>query len=593
MIVADYIFKFLSEKGVNRVFKVTGGQAMFLNDAVFRNKQMKYICTHHEQSAGMAAEAYGRIKNKPAVALVTAGPGAVNVINGVVGGWTDSSPMIVVSGQSNLSYVKYQAKTGIRQYGVQGINIKPLVESAVKYFITVDNPENILYYLQKAYYLATSGRPGPVWIDVPIDIQRTNVPEGKLREFNQPEIEEIINSENMDRAIEFLKKAKRPVVLAGQGVRLSGGRIELLDFINNANIPILTSRLGIDLINSDHSLYVGRPGTYGERSANFAVQNADLLLVVGCRLATPLIGHNPKDFARNAKKIMVDIDQKELDKPDLEIDLKIKTDAKKFLEKINKGLENINLSKYYNWVRRCNYWKEKYPVVLSEYKNERPVNSYYFSDKLSELAPKDASILLDTGSCFHVVSQTWKIKEGQKFLTTGGISSMGYWAAGLGACEANDRKTTIVITGDGSLQMNLQELATIKHYNLPIKLFIFNNNGYLLIRHTQNNYMEGRLIGEGPKSGVWCPDSLKIANAYGIHAVRIDSVEGLEGKIKKVLEYDGPVVCDVMTPESQLLIPRIASDKLPDGRFVSRSYENMFPFLDKEELNKNMLNDID
>ncbi|MFH1947172.1 MAG: thiamine pyrophosphate-binding protein, partial [Candidatus Magasanikbacteria bacterium] len=528
MIVADYIFKFLSEKGVNRVFMVTGGQAMFLNDAVFRNKKMKYICTHHEQSAGMAAEAYGRIKNKPAVALVTAGPGAVNVMNGVVGGWTDSSPMIVVSGQSNLSYVKYQVKTGIRQYGVQGINIKPLVESAVKYFITVDNPENILYYLQKAYYLATSGRPGPVWIDVPIDIQRANVPEGYLREFNEQGSEEIINAEDIGKVVEFLKNSKRPIVLAGQGVKLSGGETELLDFVNNANIPILTSRLGIDLINSNHPLYVGRPGTYGERSANFAVQNADLLLVVGCRLATPLIGYNSKDFARNAKKIVVDIDQKELDKPDLEIDLKLKIDAKKFLEKINKELEKINLPKYDDWVKRCNYWKEKYPVVLPEYKNEKPVNSYYFSDKLSQLAPKDASVLLDTGSCFHVVSQTWKIKEGQKFLTTGGISSMGYWAAGLGACEANDRKTTIVITGDGSLQMNLQELATIKHYNLPIKLFIFNNNGYLLIRHTQNNYMEGRMIGEGPESGVWCPDSLKIANAYGIHAVRIDSVEGLE-----------------------------------------------------------------
>jgi acetolactate synthase-1/2/3 large subunit len=589
MMVADYIFKFFSEKMIDQIFMVTGGQAMFLNDAVYKNSRMKYICTHHEQAAGMAAEAYGRIKGKPAIALVTAGPGAVNVINGVVGGWTDSSPMIIVSGQSNLSFVEYQEKTGIRQYGVQGINIKPLVEKAVKYFITIDNPENILYYLEKAYYLATSGRPGPVWIDVPIDIQRANVPDGQLRGFDEYESEKIVEADSIQKVIEQLSQAKRPIIIAGQGVRLSGAIEEFHKFIEKARVPVLTSRLGIDLINSDHELYVGRPGTYGERAANFAIQNSDLILAIGSRLATPLVGHNAKDFGRNAKKIMIDIDQKELDKPGLEIDLKIKADTKKFLEALNKELEKINLSDYSQWVKQCNYWKEKYPVVLPQYKDEKPVNSYYFADTLSRLAASDDAILVDTGSCFHVVCQTWKIKKGQTFLTTGGLSSMGYWLAGIGACEANDRKRTIVITGDGSLQMNIQEFATIKHNNLPIKVFIFNNNGYLLIRHTQNNFMEGRLIGESPETGIWCPDSLKIAEAYGIHGVRINSVEGIEEKIKEVLEYNGPVICDVMTPELQLLIPRVASDKLPDGRLVSRPYEDMFPFLDREELEKNIL----
>jgi acetolactate synthase-1/2/3 large subunit len=318
--LADYIFKFLSEKGVDQVFMVTGGQAMFLDDAVYKNKKMKFICTHHEQAAGMSADAYGRIKNKPAVALVTAGPGAVNVITGVVGGWADSAPMIILSGQSNLSYVEYQEKTGIRQYGVQGINIKPIVGKIVKYFVTVDNPENILYYLEKAYYLATSGRPGPVWIDVPIDMQRAVVPEGHLRVFDEYEKLNSIDKEDISKIINLLSKAKRPVVLAGQGVRLSGGTDEFDKFIKKANIPILTSRLGIDLINSDNKLYVGRPGTYGERSANFAIQNSDLMLIIGCRLATPLVGHDAKDFGRNAKKIVVDIDPKELDKPGLAID---------------------------------------------------------------------------------------------------------------------------------------------------------------------------------------------------------------------------------------------------------------------------------
>jgi len=589
--LADYIFKFLSEKGVDQVFMVTGGQAMFLDDAVYKNKKMKFICTHHEQAAGMSADAYGRIKNKPAVALVTAGPGAVNVITGVVGGWADSAPMIILSGQSNLSYVEYQEKTGIRQYGVQGINIKPIVGKIVKYFVTVDNPENILYYLEKAYYLATSGRPGPVWIDVPIDMQRAVVPEGHLRVFDEYEKLNSIDKEDISKIINLLSKAKRPVVLAGQGVRLSGGTDEFDKFIKKANIPILTSRLGIDLINSDNKLYVGRPGTYGERSANFAIQNSDLMLIIGCRLATPLVGHDAKDFGRNAKKIVVDIDPKELDKPGLAIDIKITADVGIFLKEINNEIINSNLPDYSQWIAQCNRWKEKYPVVLSEYKDEKPVNSYYFTDKLSQAASSKDLILVDTGSCFHVVCQSWKIKEGQKFLTTGGLSSMGYWAASIGACEANNRINTVVITGDGSLQMNLQELATIKHNKLPIKIFIFNNNGYLLIRHTQNNFMEGRLIGESPDTGVWCPDSLKIAEAYGIHAIRIDSVVGMEEKIKEVLEYDGPVVCDVMTPQLQLLIPRVASDKMPDGRLVSRPYEDMFPFLSREELQSNLVKD--
>lgn len=589
MLVADFIFKFFSDKEINEVFMVTGGQAMFLDDAVYKNKKLKYICTHHEQAAAMAAEAYGRLMNKPAIALVTAGPGAVNAINGVVGAWTDSSPMIVVSGQSNLSYVEYQEKSGIRQYGVQGINIKPLVEKAVKYFITIDTPENILYYLEKALYLATSGRPGPVWVDVPIDIQRAEVPEGVLRSFDDFEKQIDLPTEDFDQFVRMVNEAKRPIILAGQGVRLSGADNEFIKLLDRLNVPVLTSRLGIDLLPSENKLYVGRPGTYGDRAANFAIQNSDLIIVLGCRLATPLVGHNPKDFGRNAKKIMVDIDQKELDKPGVEIDIKINYDLKRFINEVLTNSDKFTDHDYNGWIAQCNHWKEKYPVVLSGYQDEKPVNSYYFTEKLSEYCNGDDMILVDTGSCFHVVCQTWKVKQGQKFLTTGGISSMGYWAAGIGACVANDKKSTVVVTGDGSFQMNIQELATIAHNKLPVKIFIFNNNGYLLIRHTQNNFMEGRMIGEGPDSGVWCPDALKIAKAYGIHGVRIDSVHGLEEKIKEVMDFDGPVICDVMTPEQQLLIPRVASDKLPDGRLVSRPYEDMFPFLDRDELISNMV----
>lgn len=591
MIVSDYIFDFLQRKGVNTAFMVSGGQAMFLVDSLGRHPAIRTICTHHEQSAGMAADAYARITGKLGVALVTAGPGSVNIVNGLVGGWTDSAPMMVISGQSALSCVNYQAKSGIRQYGIQGIYIQPFVEKATKFFVTVDDPAKIQFYMEKAYYLAMNGRPGPVWIDVPLDVQRMEVPEKLLYPYH-PEKEAAapaFTRDELTKTWELLKKAKRPLVIAGQGVRIAQADRELKTLIETLKIPVITTRLGIDLIESEHPLYVGRPGNYGERSANFAVQNADFILAVGSRLSTASVGHDSASFGKHAVKVMVDIDPKELDKPGVPLDLKINCDAKAFIAALLALADAGLMQDTSPWVSLCNRWKRDYPVVLSEYKNEKPVNSYYFTERLCEKAGSEDVILVDTGSCFHVACQAWKVKKGQRFLTTGGLSSMGYWVAGIGACAANRYRRTIVITGDGSLQMNLQEFATIKLNNLPVKVIIFNNNGYLLIRQTQRNFMEGRLFGEGPESGVWCPDSLRIAEAYGIKGVRIDSVEDLDAKIDEVLAYDGPVVCDVMTPEWQLLIPRVSSEKLPDGKLVSRRYEDMFPYLPEEELKRNMV----
>lgn len=590
MNVSEYIFSFFSSKGIDTAFMVTGGQAMWLNDAIGKNGHYQIICTHHEQSAAMSADAYGRIKNKPALTIVTAGPGSVNAMNGVVGGYTDSSPMIIISGQAALSFVQYQEKTGIRQYGVQGINIKPLVQNVTKYFITVDDPLKIKYYLEKAYYFATTGRPGPVWIDVPLDMQKSNVPDTYLDSF-VPEKEpmgRVSVRQAVKQAYQLLEKANRPILLVGQGVSLANARPEFSEFAQRARIPVITSRLGIDLIESDNDLYVGRPGNYGERSANFAIQNADLILSVGCRMASSLVGHNPGIFGKNAFIFVVDVDEKELNKPGVKVDFKAKMDCKAFLREMNGEMPAHSLPSYEDWVKTCNQWKKKYPVVQPEYQNETPVNSYLFVDRLSQMASKDDAILVDTGSCFHVACQTWKIKKGQKYLTTGGLSSMGYWCAGIGACMASEKKQTIVITGDGSLQMNLQEFATIKHNRLPIKVFILNNNGYLLIRHTQRNFMEDRFIGESPASGVWCPDALAIAQAYGIKGVRIHAVDEMEDKIKEVLNYDGPVVCDVLTPEWQMLIPRISSEKMPDGSLVAHEYADMFPFLSREEYEENM-----
>lgn len=592
MRVADYIFQYLSNKGVDTVFMVSGGQAMHLNDAIYQNKEISAICTHHEQAATMCADAYGRLSGKLGVAVVTAGPGSINATTGLVGGWTDSAPMMVISGQSNLAFVKYQQQNEIRQYGVQGINIKPFVEPGTKYFITIDDPAKTLYYISKAYYYATTGRPGPVWVDVPLDIQNMEVPESLQYEFEESDKNfmhlQHIDNELILKTVQMLSLAKRPVLLVGQGVRLAGA-VELFHkFISKYRIPVITSRLGIDLIESDNDLYVGRPGNYGERAANFAIQKADLIISVGCRMSSSTVGHNAKDFGRNARKIAVDIDLEELNKPGVVIDVKINADCKLFFQQLMKVFKDKPVLDYEQWIRICNYWKETYPVVLPEYKNEVPVNSYYFTDKLAEQSAAEDIVVVDTGSCFHVVCQAWKIKKGQRFLTTGGLSSMGYWAACTGACIAGGKKRTLLITGDGSLQMNLQEFATIKYNNLPIKVFIFNNNGYLLIRHTQRNFMEGRLFAEGPQTGVWCPDSLKIADAYGIKGVRISSVNEIDEKLKEVLEFDGPVICDVMTPEWQLLIPRISSDKRPDGTLVSKPFEDMFPFLSPEELKKNM-----
>lgn len=593
MLVSDYIFDFLQRKGVDTAFMVSGGQAMFLVDSLGRHPAIKTICTHHEQAAGMAADAYARITGKLGLALVTAGPGSVNIVTGLVGGWTDSAPMMVISGQSALPFVNYQAKSGIRQYGIQGIYIQPFVEKATKFFATIDDPAKIQYYMEKAYYLATSGRPGPVWIDVPLDVQRMEVPEKLLYPYH-PEASvatPVIAHEKLLRTWELLRQAKRPLIIAGQGVRIAKADAELRSLVETLRIPLITTRLGLDLIESEHPLYVGRPGNYGERAANLAVQNADVIVAIGSRLSTASVGHDSASFGKHAVKVVVDIDPKELDKPGVPIDLKINGDAKAFAASLLAVADASQMQDTSSWVALCNGWKQNYPVVQPEYKDEKPVNSYYFTERLCEKTGSEDVVLVDTGSCFHVACQAWKVKKDQRFLTTGGLSSMGYWAAAIGACAANGYRRTIVITGDGSLQMNLQEFATIRHYNLPIKVIIFNNNGYLLIRQTQRNFMDGRLFGEGPESGVWCPDSLRIAEAYGIKGVRIDSVAGLDAKLDEVFAHDGPVVCDVMTPEWQLLIPRVSSEKLPDGRLVSRKYEDMFPYLPEAELKSNMVSE--
>lgn len=589
MRVADFITQRLYEAGGEHVFLITGGMIMHLTDALLQYKKQKFICCHHEQAAAMAAEAYGRFTGKLGVAYVTAGPAALNAITGVVGAYVDSSPCIIVAGQSKVSQAIVK---GPRQFALQGFDNLSLYKHITKYVVMLDDITKVKYEVEKSIYLAKSGRVGPVYIECPIDIQGALFDPDDFEGFSpSAENQDIVDQELLKKELELVKdallKSRRPCIIAGAGVRHSGAIQSFHRMIDKIGIPVLTSRLGMDLIGDDHPLFVGRPGIYGNRAANFTIQNSDLLLSIGCRLGIGLIGHDYQNFAPYAKKIVVDIDKKELTKPSIVPAIAIHADAGQFINMLMEQLNDYRFDNY-KWVEQTQFWRKKYPVVLPEYKNEKEgINSYHFTRVFSEKMPKDSVFVLDTGSCFHVYAQAFKVKFGQRHIITGGLSTMGYMPAVIGVATANHDKEVYCITGDGSIQMNLQELQTIVHNKLPVKIIIFNNNGYLLIRHTQKNFMDGRLIGESADTGVSFPDMKKIANAYGIYFIRISKLTHLDKKLKELMRYQGTVICEVMTPPNQLLIPRVASKKLDDGRMVSMPYDDMFPFLSREEYLEN------
>ena len=587
--VADFICEQLYLAGGKHVFIITGGMIMHLSDALLLNKKQRYTCCHHEQAAVMAAEAYGRYTGKLGVAFVTAGPGALNTLTGVVGAYVDSSPCIIVAGQSKVSQAKV---TGPRQFALQGFNTKPLFEKVTKYAVMLDDITKVRYEVEKCIYIAKENRVGPVWIECPVDIQGALFNPQDHEGFIPPQKKtfEIIDENTIEQAKRLLFSSKRPCVLAGAGVRLSGAVSLLHNFINKTNIPIITSRLGMDLVGHDNPLFVGRPGTYGDRPANFTVNNCDLLVTIGCRMGIGLVGHDFQSFAPRAKKIMVDVDEKELSKPSVVPDLPIMADAKFFLNAFMRSLGGYRCANA-AWISQTQQWKNIYPVDMPEYLQEKKgINSYHFMRVFSEKMDKDSVFVLDTGSCFHVHAQAFKVKYGQRHIITGGLSTMGYVPAVIGVARACG-KEVYCISGDGSLQMNLQELQTIIGNKLPVKLIVFNNNGYLLIRHTHTNFLEGRLIGESPKSGVTFPDLQKISQAYGISYIKISSNDELDSKIELLKESDSPVLCEVFTPPWQLLIPRVASKKLEDGTMVSMPYDDMFPFLSREEYQNNCVFD--
>lgn len=587
MRVADYIADFFAQHGIQDVFLVSGGGMMFLLDGLACNDKIKVVCTHHEQAAAMAGVAYAKLRETPAVVYVTTGCGSTNAITGLLDAWQDSVPVIFVSGQSKRKESVRGSGQPLRQFGVQEVDIVPVVQPLTKYAAFVDNPGKIGEYLEKAWTEATSGRPGPVWLDVPLDVQAAEILPEQVRSASAKPLLPAAVAADLEYVAQKLSTAKRPLIIAGQGVRLAKAGSLLRQVMEKHRIPIVTSRLGLDAVPTDHPLYIGRIGNKGDRAGNFAVQNADFVLAVGSRLSVSSTGHEYQKFARSATLAVVDIDRDEHAKNTVKIDRFIHSDAACFLDR----LLNSPVREYSpEWIPSCQRWREKFSLFLPEYESPgKKVNMYQFMKVLNRSLPADAVVVSDAGSSFYVVSQALQVRAGQRYVTSGGQADMGYGLpAVVGASVAANRGEVIGIIGDGSLQMNIQELQTVVHYHLPVKLFIWNNDGYLSIRATQNKYFEGRLLGTDKTSGVSFPALRKIAAAYGIPYVKIPRTAALEQGIQTTLQMLGPVLCEVCCLPNQDVVT-VSSMRREDGTMVSKPLEDMYPFLDRREFLAEMI----
>lgn len=592
--VSDFIISYIASLGVKKIFLISGGADVQLIDSIIKNGSVEYVCNHNEQASAMAAESYARVTENIGVCIVTVGPGATNTITGVAGAWLDSIPTLYISGQVKRDNMVGNAN--LRQLGVQEINIIDLVKPITKYAVIVTDPSEIKYHIKKAVFLAKSGRPGPVYLDIPSDVQTSLVEVETLKDFS-PEEEGGLQFKNnklidqVNRTIEYLKKAKRPVIFAGHGINLGKARTEFMELVEKLKIPVVTTMSANDIIPTDHFLFSGKPGVFGNRSGNFVIQNADLVISIGARHHLWNIGYNYVSFAKNAIKIVVDIDETELKKKTVVPDLPIQADAKAFINGIIDRSNDTVFPDVSHWLRQCQEWKRKYPVLLPEYKKEKKyVNSYYFTDTLSSMLKERDVIVTGVGTSFTGSLQSFRIKKGQRYHCNVGCASMGYdLPAAIGASFANDGKRIILLTGDGSIMFNLQELQTIVHHNLNIKIFLLNNSGYLAIKNTQNSFFGGRLAAVDKKTGVSFPNFKKIAGAFEMKYEKIRNHTEMSKKIRKVLSYkNGPVLCEIQMSPTQPLYPKVYSAKNPDGTMVSKPLEDMYPFLERDEFAKNM-----
>ncbi len=593
--LSDYVWSFVEKLGVREVFLISGGGNMHLIDSIGKSKRLKYVCNHHEQACAIAAEGYARATKNIGVCLTTTGPGATNAITGVSGGWLDSIPMLCISGQVNRASMI--TKPTMRQIGIQEINIVAMVKPMTKYAVVVTEPKDIRYHLEKAVYMAKTGRPGPSWLDIPLDVQASMIDLGECRAFD-PVAEGLAPKpaknlvKEVSQVVKLLRASKQPLILAGHGIHCAGGEKTFLNLLKGLPVPVATTISAPDLIPSDHPLFTGRPGGFGDRAGNFAVQNADLMIAIGARLHPWTTGFKSLDFGRRAKKVMVDIDPDELKKKSLSIDLRVEADARLFMEELERQLASIALPDISAWRKRCQDWRKKYSVMLPEYARQKTfVNSYHFVDELSKQLPKGALIVTGDGTAFTGTNQGIKVKKDQQVIFSVGCAAMGYdLPAAIGACFGSGKKETTLITGDGSIMLNIQELQTIVHYKLPIKIFLLNNEGYLAIRNTQHNYFNDRFVASDAGSGVSFPKFKKIAAAFDIPYLAMTKADEVAGRVREVLSMDGPVLCEIMMSPRQELNPRPRATINPDGTFVNRPLEDMYPYLSPEELAKNMQN---
>lgn len=592
--VSNYISQFLVDHGIDTAFTVTGGGAMHLNDAFGHQQGMHCVYNHHEQACAIAAESYARIHNKIAACVVTTGPGGTNAITGVVGGWLDSIPMLIISGQVRYDTTARWSGLGIRAMGDQEFDITKAVDCMTKYSEMIIDKNKIRYCLEKALKLAQKGRPGPCWLDIPLDIQGSYVDTDDLYPYDG-EGDEVLPGLPEDKVfyeiIDMIKNAERPVFNAGNGIRIAGAFEEFRSVADKLNIPVVTGWDSIDLIEDEHPLYTGRAGIMGDRPGNFAVQNSDVFFSVGSRLSIRQVGYNYKSWARAAKKIVVDVDPEELKKPTVNPDMPICADAKAFLKRMDEILADEKLSGHDSWIECCQNWKRDYPVVLPKhYEQSEPANVYAFIKELSSRLNEGQITVVGNGSACVVGSHGYVIKKNQRFIINSAIASMGYdLPAAIGACVCDSGQDIINVTGDGSIQMNLQELQTIVQNKLPIKIFMINNGGYHSIRQSQMNFFGEPLVGIGEQSNdLSFPDMSKLVPAYGIPYVRCERNEDLGAKIEETLAIKGYAFCEVIVDAEQKFEPKSATKKLPDGSLVSAPLEDLAPFLPKEELEKIM-----
>ena len=603
MKLSDYVFQFVADKGIKHVFLVTGGGAMHLNASLAQEPRLEAICNSHEQATAMCAEAYAKATNGLGVALVTTGPGGTNTITGVAGAWLDSTPTLFLSGQVKRPDRMFDAITnkplGMRQLGVQEVDIVSIVTPITKYAKVILDPLDIRYELEKCYYLALNGRPGPVWLDIPLDVQAAPIPDpATLRSFDASEHEAAIANPNLKdevaRVVSELQKSTRPLLFVGNGTRLAKAEAQFTELRHLLDVPTVATWCAADLVPSDVPTFVGRPGNVAARGANFALQNCDFLLVLGSRLDMAITGYAPQNLAREAHKVAVDIDTAELGKLYPHLQQPVVADAKAFLDELLTQLKAVQLDHFAwtTWNQRAADWKIRYGVVTDEHRNpEGRVSIFNLAEVIgTESKQEDKLVSGSSGSGIEIFLLACPTRAGQRIFHTAGLGSMGYGLPmALAVCIGSNRQQTILVDGDGGFQFNIQELETARRLNLPVKLFVLNNDGYASIRASQAAYFGSEQIGAGKNSGLTVPDLTKVANSYNIPAVVIYDQTNLREDVRKVLAMEGPVVIDVRVIPDEVRAPRLQSYQKPDGSFVSKPLEDMFPFLSREEFLENMI----